>query len=174
MYPGRIDPTVSSYPAPRALAAPPCAAPIRPARSVSGFWIRQVFILLLLLHFLYINNLLFIFLCLFLFLLLPLLILLFQFFFILLFLFLFILIINSLSNPKPGHTTGESGRDARRSGQAGWGKIGCQQNDSPRKQKSTVLSKKSKKSRFNVSPEARTSEIRCKPMEEQNQRLNRN
>ena len=55
LYPGRIDPTVSSYPAPRALAAPPCAAPIRPARSVSGFWIRQVFILLLLLHFLYIN-----------------------------------------------------------------------------------------------------------------------
>ena len=29
----------------------------------------------------------------------------------------------------------------------------------------------SKKRRFNVSPEARTSEILCKPTEEQNQRL---
>ena len=33
---------VPSYPAPPHLAAPPCAAPSRPARSVSGFWIRQV------------------------------------------------------------------------------------------------------------------------------------
>ena len=47
----------------------------------------------------------------------------------------------NLSNPKPGHTTGGSGRGARRSGQAGSGKIGCQRNHSPRKQKSTVLSK---------------------------------
>ena len=78
-----------------------------------------------------------------------------------------------LSNPKPGHTTGGSGRGARRSGQAGSGKIGCQQNYSLRKQKSTVLSNKSKKCRFNVSPEARTSEILCKPTEEQNQRLTR-
>ena len=31
-----------SYPAPPPLAAPPCAAPTRPARSVSVFWIRQV------------------------------------------------------------------------------------------------------------------------------------
>ena len=80
---------------------------------------------------------------------------------------------NQLSNPKPGHTTGGSGRSARRSGRAGSGKIGCQQNYSPRKQKSTVPSKASKKRRFNVSPEARTSEILCKPTEEQNQRLTR-
>ena len=40
-----------------------------------------------------------------------------------------------LSNPKPGHTTGGSGRGAQRSGQAGSGKIGCQQNYSPRKKK---------------------------------------
>ena len=38
---------------------------------------------------------------------------------------------------------------------------------------STVPSKASKKRRFNVSPEARTSEILCKPTEEQNQRLTR-
>ena len=40
-WPDRPD-GVPSYPAPPHLAAPPCAAPIRPARSVSGFWIRQV------------------------------------------------------------------------------------------------------------------------------------
>ena len=78
-----------------------------------------------------------------------------------------------LSNPKPGHTTGGSDRSARRSGRAGSAKIGCQQNYSPRKQKPTVRSKASKKRRFNVSPEARTSEILCKPTEEQNQRLTR-
>ena len=36
---------VTFYPAPPLLAAPPCAAPCavrRPARTVSGFWIRQV------------------------------------------------------------------------------------------------------------------------------------
>ena len=32
----------SVLPSPAPLAAPPCAAPTRPARSVSGFWIRQV------------------------------------------------------------------------------------------------------------------------------------
>ena len=79
----------------------------------------------------------------------------------------------NLSNPKPRHTTGRSGRSARRSSRAGSGKIGCQQNFSPRKHKPTVPSKASKKRRFNVSPEARTSEILCKPMEEQNQRLTR-
>ena len=76
-----------------------------------------------------------------------------------------------LSNPKPGHTSGGSGWSARRSGQAGSGKIGCQQNYSLRKQKSTVPCKPSKKRRFNVSPQARTSETLCKPTEEQNQRL---
>ena len=78
---------------------------------------------------------------------------------------------SNLSNPKPGHTTGGSGRSARRSGWAGSGKIGCQQNGSPRKQKSTVPSKAWKKRRFNVPPEARTSEILCKPTGEQNPRL---
>ena len=33
---------VPSYPTPRCPVAPPCAAPTRPARGVSGFWIRQV------------------------------------------------------------------------------------------------------------------------------------
>ena len=37
---GRIDPTASCPTQPRP-AAPPCAAPTRPARGVSGFWIRQ-------------------------------------------------------------------------------------------------------------------------------------
>ena len=78
-----------------------------------------------------------------------------------------------VSNPKPGHTTGGSGRGTRRSGQAESSKIACQHNYSPRKQKSTVPFKKSKVCRFNVSPEERTSEILCKPTEEQNQRLTR-
>ena len=33
---------VPSYPAPRCPVAPPSAAPTRPAREMSGFWIRQV------------------------------------------------------------------------------------------------------------------------------------
>ena len=65
------------------------------------------------------------------------------------------------------------GRRARRSGRAGSGKIRCQQNYSPKKRKSTVPSKASKKHRSNVSPEARTSEILCKPTEGQNHRLTR-
>ena len=76
-----------------------------------------------------------------------------------------------LSYPKAGHTTGASDRSARWSGRAGSGKIGCQHKYSPRKHKSTVPSKKSKKRCFNVSPEARTSEILCEPTEESNQRL---
>ena len=44
---------------------------------------------------------------------------------------------------------------------------GCQQNGSPRRQASHVPSKASKTRRLNVSPEARTSEFLCKPMEEQ-------
>ena len=77
----------------------------------------------------------------------------------------------NLSNQKPGHTTGGSGRGARRSGRAGSGKIGCRQNYSPRKQRSPVPSKVSKKRCFNVPPTARSSEILCKPMEEQHQQL---
>ena len=41
MSPGRIDPTASRPTQPRP-AALLCAAPTRPARGVSGFWIRQV------------------------------------------------------------------------------------------------------------------------------------
>ena len=40
-WPGRPD-GVLFYSAPLLLAAPPCATPTRLARSVSGFWIRQV------------------------------------------------------------------------------------------------------------------------------------
>ena len=82
------------------------------------------------------------------------------------------LVRSHLSNPKPGHTTGASGRSARRGGGVGSGRTGCQQNCSPRKQASLVPPKASK-TRFLVSPEARTSEILCKPMEEQNPWLNR-
>ena len=78
-----------------------------------------------------------------------------------------------LSNPKPGHTTGGSGRGARRGGRVGSGRVGCQQNFSHRKHKSLVLSKGSKKRRLSVSPEARTNEILCKQMEERNERLTR-
>ena len=67
-----------------------------------------------------------------------------------------------LSISKPGHTTGRSGRGARRGARAGSGSIGCQQNCLPRKQESLVLSKASKTRRLNVSPESRTSEILCK------------
>ena len=58
----------------------------------------------------------------------------------------------NLSNPKPGHTTGGSGRGARQSGQVGSGKIGCQQNYSPRKKKSTVLPKASQSSPMGICP----------------------
>ena len=68
-----------------------------------------------------------------------------------------------LSSPKPEHTTGGSGRGARRGDWAGSGRIGCQQNCSPRKQRSLVPSKASKKRRLSVSPEARTSETLRKP-----------
>ena len=70
--------------------------------------------------------------------------------------------LHNLSNPKPGHTTGGSGRGARRGGRARSIRIGCQQNCSPRKQRFLVPPKASKKRRLKVSPEARTSEILCK------------
>ena len=54
-----------------------------------------------------------------------------------------------------------SGRPA--DGRAGSGRIGCQQNWSPRRQASLVPSRASKTRRLNVFPEARTSEILCKP-----------
>ena len=52
-------------------------------------------------------------------------------------------------------------------------KLGADRNYSPKKQRSPVPPKASIKRRFNVFPEARTSEILCKPTEEQNQRLTR-
>ena len=67
----------------------------------------------------------------------------------------------NLSNPKPGYTT----RGARRSGRAGLHKIGYQRKFSPEKQRVTVSSKESKKSRFNVSLESQTSEIQFKTEE---------
>ena len=79
----------------------------------------------------------------------------------------------NLSNPKPGHTTGGSGRGARRGGGAGSGRIGCQQNCPPRRRASLAPPKASKTRRLNIPPEARTSEILFKPMGEQNPRLTR-
>ena len=64
-----------------------------------------------------------------------------------------------LSNPKPGHTTGGSGRGARQNGRAGSGRIGCQKSCSANKNKLRALSKGSQKRRLSVSPEARTGEI---------------
>ena len=60
-------------------------------------------------------------------------------------------------------TTGGSGRGVRWSGGRGSNRTGCQQTISPRRQASCVPSKASKTRRLNVSPEARTSEILCKP-----------
>ena len=74
-----------------------------------------------------------------------------------------------LSNPKPVHTSGRSGRRAWQSGRERSDKIGRQQNDSPRNRRCTVLSKALKNIQFNVFPES--SDIDCKPTEEQNQRL---
>ena len=73
-----------------------------------------------------------------------------------------------LPGPTPGHTAGGSGRGARRGGGAVLGRTGCQQNGSPRRQASPVLSKASQTRRLNDPPEARTSEILFKPMGEQN------
>ena len=77
----------------------------------------------------------------------------------------------NLPRPKLGHTTGGSRRGARRGGGAGSGRTVCQQNCSPREQSFLALSKASKTRRLNVTPEVRTSEILCEPMEEQNPRL---
>ena len=66
------------------------------------------------------------------------------------------------------HERVRSGRTARRRGS---GRTACQQNCSPRRQASFAPSKASKTRRLHDSPEARTSEILCKPMEDQNPRL---
>ena len=61
------------------------------------------------------------------------------------------------------------GRAAGRRG--GSGRTGRRQNSPPRRQASFIPSKASTKCRLNVSPEARTSDILCKPTEEHNERL---
>ena len=77
----------------------------------------------------------------------------------------------NLSNPKTRTYHGRVGskRPTERSGE--FGQDLYQHNYSPRKEKSTVLPKTSKTRRFNVSPEARTSETLFKPTKEQNQLL---
>ena len=80
---------------------------------------------------------------------------------------------NHLLNRKPGHTTGGSSRSTRRSVWERSGKIVCQLNHSPWKEKSTVPTQASKRRCFNDSPEARTSEFVCKPTEERDNRLTR-
>ena len=62
---------------------------------------------------------------------------------------------------------GAPGGAARR----GPAKSGANRITRPGNKKSTVPFKAPKKRRFNVSPEARTGEIQCKPTEEQNQQL---
>ena len=56
LSPGRVVPTAFRPTKPRPFSPPPCAAPTRPARSVSGIWIRQV----LFLHSVYIRFRLFV------------------------------------------------------------------------------------------------------------------
>ena len=76
-----------------------------------------------------------------------------------------------LSSLEPGHTTGGSRRGARRRCGADSSRTVCQQNCLPRERSIFALYKASKTCRLNVPPEARTSEILCKPMGEQNPRL---
>ena len=80
---------------------------------------------------------------------------------------------NNLLNPKPGHTTGGSGRAAHggAAGRGGPGRVGRRLVCSRRTHMSLVPSRASKKRLLNVAPEARTSEILCKPLEEQSPRL---
>ena len=77
-----------------------------------------------------------------------------------------------LSSPKPGHTTGGSGRGgARRGYGAGQDRTGRRQDVSPRRQPSFEPSKASNTHVLNDSPEARTSEIPCIAVEEPSLRL---
>ena len=69
----------------------------------------------------------------------------------------------NLSNPKPGHAKRGSGRGARRGGGTGPGRTEGQQNSTPRRQGSLVPPQASRKRCLNVFPEARSSEILCKP-----------
>ena len=81
--------------------------------------------------------------------------------------------LNYLSNPKPGHITGGSGRAAH-SGAAGHGRPGRmgRRRVSPRRaHPSLVPPRASKTSVLNISSKARTKGTLCKPAEEQNPRL---
>ena len=80
-----------------------------------------------------------------------------------------------LSIPKPGYTTGGSGRGgARRSGGAGRGRAGRDADGPVRPGDDRPLCPQASKTTvLNVSSEARTKEILCKPMEEQSPRLTR-
>ena len=80
-------------------------------------------------------------------------------------------LLSYLSSPKPGHITGGSQWGARRGDGAGSGRTVREQKCAPREQSFFAFSKASRTRRLNVSPEAQTSEILCKPMEEQNPRL---
>ena len=78
----------------------------------------------------------------------------------------------NLSNTKPGHTTGGSGRGgARRSGGAVRGGTGRRRVGSPRRQPFLLPSGASETTVLNVFSLARTKEIPFKPMGEQNPRL---
>ena len=73
--------------------------------------------------------------------------------------------ISALSNPKPGHTTGRSGRTAH-SGAAEHGaldKMGRRRVSPRRAPPSLVPPRASKTTVLNNTPEARISEILCKP-----------
>ena len=72
-----------------------------------------------------------------------------------------------MSNPKPRHTTGGSGR----SGGTGRGGAGRRQVGSPRRRPTLLPSRASYTTVLNDSSEARTNEILCKSAAEQNLRL---
>ena len=78
-----------------------------------------------------------------------------------------------LSNPKPGHTTGGSGRAAHSgaAGHGGPGRMGRRRVSPRRAQPSLVSPRASKTIVLNIFLEARTKETLSKPAEEQNPRL---
>ena len=82
-----------------------------------------------------------------------------------------------LSNPKPGHTTGRSGRGgAWRGGEGGRGWVGRDAVGSIRPGDNTTLPlplQRIEETVLEVSSEARNNKVLCKPMEERNQRLTR-
>ena len=82
---------------------------------------------------------------------------------------------SNLTSSKPGHTTGGSGRGGARWGAgAGRGGAGRDADGSVRPGDSRPSCFRGSKTNVpNVSPEARTNEILCKPVEEHNERLTR-